>query len=527
MDDQNKTTGPRAALIGECRRKPRFASGRKAVAGAFMMAAVPGAGGEAFAAPVWQYAFSTDAAFTLTDNVLLDESDEQTDFITSLTGGVEVSSQTGAGSVSFNYQLSYDHYIDTDELNGMRHNLTTQGDFVVVDDIVFLDVRGSIGERSTSRSLRTPGTARTINGNQSLVFVGSIAPYVETTVKNRVGVTARMSYSVVDYSKADVSSGGSQPDGNSRWNSSFGLRSLDQDQRIGWEVSGSASVEDKGSDGNDLERQNIGGAVRFRLKENARLLARGGYDATSGRPIAEDIDDAYWRAGIEMEPIRDSYIRLEAGERYGEPSYDAEIRYAFSEVMKITARYEQTLQSDNNQFASFLNDLEQAPVTVGIQRVDPYSPYFGLALEGDILNQLTLNDTARVTLSGGLGRIAWSLDGVYRTREFAEFDGVGGPYEEELVSASFNLSRSFGRRTQVSLSARYEDEESDLPTLGVGPEAINFAREIDVTTGQLTVSYAISPTAQANLNLTTSKREDETGVSVEENVVMVMISKSW
>lgn len=524
MDGQNRTTNYREGLIAKRRRAPGFGALPTGAAGACMMAAVlsAGTGGEAFAAPAWQYTFNTNAAFTLTDNVLLVESDKQTDFITSLTGGVEVSSQTRAGSVLFNYQLSYDHYIDTDELNGLRHNLMTQSDFVVVDDVLFLDVKGSIGERSTSRTLRNPGTARTINSDRSMVLVGSIAPYVETTIKDRVGVTGRVEYSVVDYRAADVSSGGSQPDGNSRWNSSFGLRSLDRDQRIGWDVFGNAS-----SDDNDLEQQNIGGVVRLRLKENARLLARGGYDATSGRPIAEDIDDAYWRVGFEMEPIRDSYIRLEAGERYGEPSYDAEVRYEFSKALMITARYEETLQTNNNQFTTFLNAWEPAPVAVGIRLVDPYSPYFGLGLEGDIFDQLTLNDTARITLSGGLGHIVWSLDGAYRTREFSELDGIGGPYEEEITSASLNVSRSFGRRTQVSLGARYEDEESDLPTLGVGLEAINFAREIDMTTGQISVAYAISPTAQAMLNLTTSKREDETGLSVEENVIMLSVTKSW
>lgn len=520
MDGQNRTTSCRENLLKERWREPRFGTLPVGAVGAFVVAAALGS--EALAAPAWQYTFDTSAAFTLTDNVLLSETDLQTDFITSLTGGIDISSETRAGSVSFNYQLGYDHYIDTDELNGMRHNLMTQNNFVLADDFLFLDVRASVGERSIRRSLRTPGTSRTINGDQSMVLVGAIAPYVETTIKDRVGVKALVEYSLVDFRLADVSSGGAQPDGDSRWRASFGLRSLDRDQRIGWELSADSS-----SDDDDLERQSIGGVVRFRVRENVRLLARGGYDATSGRPVAEDIDDVYWRGGIEMEPITNSKIRLEAGERYGEPSYDAEIRYEFSKALRVVARYEEALQTDNSQFSTFLNAWEAAPVTVGIRFIDPNSPYFGLDFDGDIFDQLTLNNTARVTLSGGIGRIVWSLDGSYRTREFAELDGIGGPYEEEMKRVSLQVSRSFGRRTQVSLSGRYEDEESDLPTLGVGPEAVKFAQEIDVTTGQMTISYALSPTAEAALNLTTSSREDETGASVDENVVMLTVTKSW
>lgn len=496
-----------------------------AMGGVVVLALLSSSGGAAYAAPAWQYTASANAAATLTDNVLLVAEDEETDFMTSLSASFQALSETRAGSIDFSYQLSYDYYLDTDELNGLRHNLMTHNTFVVADDMLFLDVSASLSERSQSRNLRTPGTARTINGDQSLVFVGSIGPRLETTISDRVGVNGHLDYSIVDYSKSDVSDGSGQRDGTTSWSSGLGLHSLGQDQRLGWEVFAESSSND-----NDLDQQSAGGLLRLRMKQNFRLLARGGYDSTSGRRNGVDIDDAYWRVGFEAEPIRDSSIRLEVGERYNEPSYDAMVDYAFSRALKISASYVQSLQTNDNRFATLLSAWEPPtldPSFRGIVVEDPYAHYGGTALEGDIVDHLTLNDTARVTLSGGLGHIVWSIDGAYRTREFAELDGIAGPYEEEMTSASIRVSRNFGRRIQASISGRFEDEESDIPMSGVGLEATRFGREIDVTSGQIFVSYSFSPTAQATLNLSTSKRESEAGLSVEENVIMLTVAKSW
>lgn len=492
------------------------------VTGLVLAAGISGYGSEAFAVPAWQYSANTNAAFTLTDNVSMDAADTRSDFITSLVGGVQVTSATRAGTINFNYQASYDHYIDTDNLNGVRHNLMTRNNFVLVDGLMFLDVKGSIGERSSSQSLRTPGTNRTMNNDKTIVLTSSISPYIDTTLKDRVGVTARIEYSQVNYRKPGVSSDAQQREGKSHWNSSFAIKSLDQDQRLRWEITGKAATDD-----DDLERLSGGGVLKLRLRENARLLARGGYDSTSGRRNGEDIEREYWRVGFEMEPVRNSVIRLEAGERYNGSSYDALIRYTVSRALDITAKYEQKLQTDQNRFVDFLNAWEPTPTTVGIRLIDPNSPYFGLDLDGQLIDDLIVNETASLRLTGSLGHLSYSLSAKYRTRDFAEIQGVGGPYQDETSSVSLNLSRSFGQRTSGNLNAQYSDQESDLPLVGLGVQAIDFSREIDRTSVQLSATYALSPTARTQLSYRHSLRESGEGVSVEENVVMLTVTKSW
>lgn len=474
----------------------------------------------------WQYTANTNAAFTLTDNVLLTQLNPDSDFITSLTAGMQVFNETRGGSVNFDYQLSYDFYVNTDELNGLRHNLLTQNTFVVTDDLLFVDVNASIREQAINRNLRTPATTRTINGNQTMVLTGSISPYIDTNIGGRVGVLARAEYSTVNFRRSDVSGpGGSAGDDDTIWTGIFSVRELDENRRLDWQLSGRASADD-----DDLQQQDANLALRLRVTENARLIARGGYDKTDGRTNGRDIDDAFWRFGFEFEPIRDSYIRLEAGERFGGPSYDAEVRYDVSQALRVTASYDQALRTDQNRFVDMLNGLE--PIFLDSTRANlvlenPDAPYFDLVLDGDVTQELTITDTARLTLSGGLGRVTYSLSGAYLTREFEELPGLGGPFEEQTTRASLSIVRPFGRRTSAGVNAQYIDEESDLPVLGGGPLAINLARAIDSISGSVFASYSFSPTAAVQLSYTRSEREDQDAVKVEENALMLTITKVW
>jgi uncharacterized protein (PEP-CTERM system associated) len=530
MDDQNRRGD--SVILGSPATSPSgFVWARDLRAGLVALALAGASAPAAQGAPAWQYSANTNVAFTLTDNVLLASEDAlapfdpQTDFITSLTAGAQANSQTRAGTINFNYQLSYDHYIDTDQLNGFRHNLTTQSNLVLVDDVFFVDVRGSIGERSANRTLRRPGTARTINGNQSLVMTSSISPYVATTLADRFLVNARLDYSRVDFRKANVSTASRQPDNDGRLRGSFQVSNVDQGKRLNWQVFGNTSLNN-----DDLEQHNIGASLGLSVSETTELVARGGYDATSGRRNVRDIEDAYWRVGFNFQPIRDSYVQLEAGERYGAPSYDANVRYIFSKFLTLNATYRQTLESSQSQLMRFLNSWEapvRVPGSMGITLEDPFSPFYGLDLDGDIFDELTLNDTARATLSGSLGRIGYSVTATYRIREYGEIEGVGGPWEEELASVNVNVSRGIGKRTRVGISGAYADEESDLPILGFGPGAINFAREIDSRNGQIYASMQLSPTAQAMMSFTHSEREDGGGRRVNENALMFTLSKTW
>ncbi len=473
----------------------------------------------------WQYSANTNGAFTLTDNVLLTQLNPESDFITSLTAGAQVFNETRGGSIDFNYQLNYDFYANTDQLNGFRHSLLTQNTFNLVDDLFFLDVNASIREQAASRNLRTPATTRTINSNQTMVLASSIAPYIDTTIAGRVGVVARIDYSTVSFRKPDVSGASGAGDDDTIWSGNFMINELDQDKRLHWEFSGHASADD-----DDLKQQGTNLALRLRMTQNSRLLARGGQDKTDGRTNGRDIDDIFWRLGVELEPIRDSYIRFEAGERFGGPSYDAEVRYDVARALRISASYLQELRTDQNRFVDMLNSLE--PVFLGSSSFsliveDPNAPYFDLVFEGDITEELTITDTARLTLSGGLGRIRYSLTGSYQTREFEELPGLGGPFQEEATNVSLAIDRSFGRRTQAGINMQYVDEESDLPLLGGGPLAINLARAIDSVSGSVFASYSLSPTAQVSLNYSRSEREDQDGVKVEENAFMLTITKVW
>lgn len=482
----------------------------------------------------WQYSANTNAAFTLTDNVLLIQLDPESDFITTLTAGVQVFNETRGGSIDFDYQLNYDFYINTDELNGFRHNLLTQNTFNLVDDLLFLDVNASVREQAASRNLRTPATTRTINGDQIMVLTGAIAPYIDTTIAGRVGVFARVDYSTVSFRRPDVSGSSGSGDDDTIWSGNFMVNELDQDKRLHWEFSGQASADD-----DNFEQQGASAALRFNVRQNLKLLTRGGYDKSSGRLNGFDVDDVFWRVGFEFEPVRDAFIRLEAGERYGGPSYDALIRYDVAKALKINASFVQKLQTDQDRIIGMVNDfitVSNSPF-VGIRYEDPNPEAAlssGVVIDDELISSSTLGETAQVTLTGALGRVGYSLSGYYRTREYDLILVSGEVLEDETTGASFSLSRDFGRRTSAGLGVQYADEESNYTdadfaflVTDFGDVAANLTNNIDSITGNAFVSYMLSPTAQVSLNYSRSEREDQDGVKVEENAFMLTITKVW
>ncbi len=64
---------------------------------------------------------------TITDNARSTTSDTDTDLISTATAGIGITGDGARARVSFDYDLAYAKYWETDDLDGLRHDLLGDG----------------------------------------------------------------------------------------------------------------------------------------------------------------------------------------------------------------------------------------------------------------------------------------------------------------------------------------------------------------------------------------------------------------
>lgn len=455
----------------------------------------------ALAEPLLDLSAVTSSTASYTDNVFVTVTPES-DFILSADVAVQALAETRRSRINFRYKIAYDAYADADELAGFRHDLQTTNNFVLVEDFLFVNVLGAIRERNASSNLSSPAMERTINSNRTSVFSGTINPYIETSIGIWADVRADIQYTAIKFEDPDVGGSVSVQDDDQIWSGNFNVRGRERGKRWNWELYGRASQDD-----DDFETMDGGGVLRMIVGPNVTLLGRGGYDRSEGRANNLDIDEPYWRVGLEFEPIRDAYVRLEAGERYGGTNYDAEIRYQVAEKILLRASFTQILETDQRRFAGDLS---------GIEFDEAGLPLPSPVIDNDLTGASTISETGRVSLLGTVGKFDYMLSAYNMRREYDQFSSPGTFAEDEINGVSFSLSRRFGRRTGLGLVMDWEDNNALTP-----------GSAIDSLRGRVFASYDIGRTAQISASYAYSSREDGLGAEVEENAVLIMISNRW
>jgi uncharacterized protein (PEP-CTERM system associated) len=449
----------------------------------------------------WQFSAGTDASVSYTDNALLEMVDPDEDFIVSADLSVGAQAQSSRSSVQFSYSYGYDAYAETDELDGMRQQLLSINQFSIVPGSVILNVRAAIQERDGIQNLRRPATIRTINSRRTTVYSGLINPHVQTTLGNRAAASYGARYQLTAYKDPDV---GSSPVPNDRqtWSTYYNVQGLDQGSAITWQFYGDMSIND-----NDFENHSVAALLGSRLGQQTQVFVRGGYDRTKGRANNLDIDDPFWRFGFQSQPTKDISLRFEAGERYGGPSYDAEVRYQISKFALLTASFIQTLQTGQRRLANNLGAIQLDPNGV---------PIIAPSIDNNLTGAAPVSETARISLSGARGRLSYNVSAFNMLRKYDQFVAPGQLAEDEIRGATVSVSRDYGRRTSLDFLATVQDNDS-----------LNPLSSIDFKQASLTARYLVTNTASLSLQYAYSRREDGLGVSVAENVILLSFSKSW
>lgn len=458
-------------------------------------------GEQAVAESIWDLSATTSARLSYTDNVLLEAIDPNSDIVVSADGTVQAIAQTLRSQVYFSYTLGLTAYADTDGLDGISHNLTSNNRFELLPGLLNVDLTGSVRERDSSSNLRSPATVRTINNRRTRVANVVLRPNLDTDFGNWSHFHFDTSYGITDFSQPDV--GISTPrDDDQIWTGNIGLNSLDKGNRLSWELGGNARGDD-----DDFKKYEANAALKMQISDTLRLVVRSGYDKTDGRAAGYDIEKMSWRSGFEWEPVRNAFVQFEAGERFGGPSYDGSIRYDPSSRLSLRASYVQKLDTDQGRF-----QFDTANSTAGTTTSTTTT-----TADNDIRTGTSISETYTLGVSGVIGKTNYSLTGSHILRAFDRIDPLTGLQDEdENIRGSFSLSRAFGARTNGSFNVFYQDNTTNL-----------IGSSIEGYGGSVSASYRVGNAAQLSLRYNYQHRQDRLGNDVEENVILFSVSQRW
>jgi len=210
---------------------------------------------------------------TLTDNVRLTSTGQQSDQITEISPGIRISSEGARLKGYFDYAVNEIVYAQSTSSSRTQNALTTFGTLEAVDNWAYLDFSGSISQQTIS-AFGAPSTSNaSINANQSEVSSYRVSPYVRGRLGDMARYEARYSRAVTQGDTA-AGSGVATADGvvNISGDSAF--------RNLGWSADASQQTIDY-STGRPTEADRLNLGLSYSITPQLSVSANAGRETNN------------------------------------------------------------------------------------------------------------------------------------------------------------------------------------------------------------------------------------------------------
>ncbi|NHZ97194.1 TIGR03016 family PEP-CTERM system-associated outer membrane protein [Massilia sp. CCM 8734] len=265
----------------------------------------------------WRFTPTVDLRETYTDNVALSRAeDAKSRFVTELTPGFTLLNRGPRLKASANYQLHY-YAFDDDGVEGVRHaqsQLRTDVRATVIDDLLFLDADGAIGQQPVSAFGPQVNGNGYASANRANVKTWRVSPYLLHRFGNSATAAVRYTHDAVDAGRTGF--GDSTGDVLT-----MNLNSGRAFRRLGWGLQYSLQrVDDSIAPESSVKM--VSANTRYRLGEDLNLTASAGYDEYDYQSDGEPTKGRFWQGGVEWTPGPRTSLVAGAGKRYYGNTYN-------------------------------------------------------------------------------------------------------------------------------------------------------------------------------------------------------------
>jgi uncharacterized protein (PEP-CTERM system associated) len=285
-----------------------------------------------------------DLRGTWTDNVALEgPGQERSQFITELTPGFRLYSDSQRARLRANYQMHYFHFKNND-LNGDNrtvHELQADANFKLVDDLFYIDAAAHVGQQAVSMFGPQLNSNLYAENNRAEVRTTKVSPYLQHQFRNGAYATAR-------YTRDRVTSD-ARGYGNTNGDSVYGVIDSGEAGRV---VGAGVTYSRSGIESSRMpstHTQTIEAKLRWRVMQTLALTASVGRDSNDYESMSGPTSGDLWSVGFAWDPTERTSLHLSAGKRYFGDSYGllAQHRSRYS-VWNI--RYDEQVTTARAQF---------------------------------------------------------------------------------------------------------------------------------------------------------------------------------
>ncbi len=435
----------------------RLATSAGAAAGWLALLAPPVALGN------WQVVPRIELGTAVTDNVKLQPDDQaQSDAVAAVGAGLSLASDRGAVRGRVDYAAKQLLFLETSSGNDLRHTLDATARATLVEDSLYLDLAGDVGDVFESgRELRPRSEFNDLDERTTRIS-GSLSPFLARSLGELGQGTLRYRYTEVSYlDESDLA--------DARAHTAIALVSRPAGvERIGWTAALAADHVDLARSFNAPARQSDTGLATLDLSvpvsASTALLGGAGWSYLSDETLGDGGGGApFWRLGVEQRLGPGGRLRATAGQAFGETAVDARLDLEVAPRTLLRASYEQGLRTRFDEVRTVLTDPERLNREAVQETVDvdarerarllrELTPRGGISVDDEV-NEVK---RGRLTLGHERERTVAVLAGYLQSTR----PEAGGNSNLE-GGVELGLIRDLDRRHQLELRLAYDKRRVD------------------------------------------------------------------
>jgi uncharacterized protein (PEP-CTERM system associated) len=480
----------------------------RAVTGVIGIVGLVYAGG-AFGAD-WNITPRINVSESFSDNANLDANDEDpnSDFLTRVAPGISIVGQGGRGSLNLSYDLSqtFSHLGAQD--TETNNNLAATGQIEVWKRIAFIDANASISQAISDTRGASSNSVAGENVNRTETRAASVSPYFLHHFGTWVETETRFTASGVTTENNEVEDAITVSE-------QLRINSGRRFAQFTWGIDVINSKSQYSGDEPAQRQRRVDGSGTVIVNSKISLLGGVGWEDIEDSDLDSQPSGLTWNAGIALRPSPRTSARLTYGKRNGENSFDFEGSHQLSSRTAISASYNESIETSQQQVANLVNDFlrtpqgqiillngQPTPVTI----LDPTNPF---GLEEDTFRQRSFS----LNLTGSRRRNTFSAGLFWKEREFEFTDRV-----ETAYGGNFSLTRQMSRRLDGFLNFAYTHTDN----------GDTIERSEDDISGSTGLSYQVRNDIRANLTYNlTFRKVNNAPDDLMENSVTLGLTKTF
>jgi uncharacterized protein (PEP-CTERM system associated) len=486
------------------------------VAGGILLFATITTGSTPAVAGEWQVTPSLTGEEKWTDNVYNTADNRKADLVTTLQPGIAISGEGAGVKAAMEYDLSYDLYASQTGLNGFRHNAMGLANAAVIDDLLYMDVRGSLNEESVNPIGAGAGDDRTAASNRVRVASYSAAP----SLRHRFGSwgtgTAFYRHDETRYMATDTSSDPGTGTADSIGDSAkVEVQSGESFDRMLWDVGAETARVNRSSQ----IFTETSGTVRNETKviRELGILAHVGHDTLHDTNLdSAKYSGVFYGGGLHWGPSPDTDVRGEVGYRYGGLDLSALASHHIGAFTTLRASHDTKVTTEGETFADALQAVER---DASGQFIDPFSGMRANPTASPFARTSSLfkmhNTQAAVNFAQGRDSITLStgLD----SRKGLSTNPTDADAGSTALTLALIYEHDLTERLKGIIAIAGDDIIQSDSALGKGRQ-LRTAFDL---------AYAINPSLAARAGYRYVDTKSEQSASITENVVMMGVRKSF